>query len=1010
MNRTGKLSIGALAGAFLCCGIASAQLSSDDNGEESFIRQAIPKLLGRKPRGALEVRLLLDVDSQVGRAAVVRSLMRTDEFVDHWTDVLVDMLHMQRLGDRAQDPACFGAPRQAAGPASSTLAAFVRDQPPGTSLSPPGGAFNMVDLIRSSIALDDLSPIYRAYPIPLTMRVNSMAPDTSVGDAINHAILNRDPDCLLCHNSSLSATGNANSAADLANPSLWVRTWPAPIRAEASLYGANFFSSDSVRTETYPVFRVDQVYANLYSQPPAVQPAAIAPWGMVPECGRILTSLAALPPRATHFADKSGNQVGLVDLTASYKTGTDALKGSGLHLLPIANSIPMVPGDQALAYLTAEKVVDDVWKEVVGSPLTIANYFPRNQAQRDALLELTDQVFDAEGWSLRALIAQIMTGRGGASTGYFNRKAPDIDPNSPAYRLALVPDPWVQKDPRADPPPHDPLEHFDGQGELVHRYSVRSLLHSVAAALGWPEPQRFPGSAYPSLQFERTIGQFLSDDYQGRDGVDFQGLLSWESQLGSCDKAGAGVGGDDWIDRLQAAVANYNTSNPTSPLTVGDVVVILKDWLTGESSIGTVAPTALDPAHVPLSEADALTALFGVPLSTSTSAIPKSVLDPKLRRACGAIVESGQFMLAGIMPTAGGPPPSLRVCNATGPCSYQEMCQDLVHLGGYLVLCGATKVAITPGPSLICDICVAFSSSALTLCEQSPGACGSPGLFPVFPIGPPVPDCLVCNQPWVDLSLPTGIYINVATAAVVSATGADFRAFGATAFTPLRAGMPLGSGAMIRLRKGSVLNLKTAGGLVRTPEAGMPGKNESALSPVDRAFLNAVQAGQGQLLPQLLEKGARIDARDFTGRTALMIAAGRNDLKTLGFLLAHRANVFAQTARGRTAADIAALGGHKETLAALARSGATPKSKVALARLGADVEEPWYLFLGRRRALPPKQFEASAYDLQLQHEWVARSLNSRGEAGPALSDAQSKAALARYMATAFSKEHPAASR
>src|SRR5207244_210173 len=101
--------------------VGIAQVVPDDNGEESFVRQAIPKLLGRKPKGALEVRLLLEVDVQVGRAAVVHSLMQTSEFVDHWTHVVVDMLRMQRIGDRAQDPACFGAPMQT-GPVSAALA------------------------------------------------------------------------------------------------------------------------------------------------------------------------------------------------------------------------------------------------------------------------------------------------------------------------------------------------------------------------------------------------------------------------------------------------------------------------------------------------------------------------------------------------------------------------------------------------------------------------------------------------------------------------------------------------------------------------------------------------------------------------------------------------------------------------------------------------------------------------------------------------------------------------
>jgi hypothetical protein len=998
-----------------CGGRAVAQQLSDDNGEESFIQQVIPKLFGRKPKGALEVQLLLDVDNQVGRAAVVRSLMKSPEFVDHWTEVLVDMLRLQRIGDRAQDQSCFGSPTRT-GVATTSLAVFVRDQPPGTAVAPPGGAFNMIDLIRSAIALDDLSPIYRAYPVSLLWKFNPMIGNYSVGDALNQTMLNRSADCVSCHSSAFSVTGNANNSAQLSAssshpPTLWLRTWPAPFDAEQALYGPGYGGNlgQQFRSQTYGIFRIDQSQSYDSSTNTWVaQTGATTPWGMVPECGKILMNLTSLPSTPAQFAGKQGDHIGLVDLLASFKTGSDTLKTAGLRRPATSTSLPLVPGDQALAYLTAEDIVERVWKEILGAPLTIANYFPRNKAQRDVLLELTNQVFNTERWSLRALIADIMTGSGGLANGYFNRMAPDVDPNTPAYRLPMIMDPWVQKNPTNDPPPLDPLQHFNGQGELVHRYSARSLLHSVASSLGWPEPQRFPPDmgGYPNLQFEKTIGQFISDDYQGRDGVDFQGLLSWEAQPAQCDKAAVGVANADWIDRLKIAVDAYNAANPSTPLTIYDVVIVLKDWLTGEAFVGTTLPTPLDPAHPPLSEAAALAALFGSPLTAPFSSVTD--WEKKLRHVCGSIIESAQFMLAGIRPTLGLAAPKIRVCNSGTPCSYQEMCQDLVHLSGYLVFCGTSSVAIIPSPNLVCppNVCRAFTSFGIAQCAF--GACNVPVGIPILQ-GPPVPDCLVCGLPWVDLELPTAIYLNTPAVSVVRAADAEYRAFGATAFQPLRSGMRLASGSVVRVRAGSILDLRSAKGSIRTPKGGMPGKNEAALRAVDRALLDSVRMGETDRVAALLDTGANANALDAVGRTPLMFAARRGDTSLVGLLLGHGANVFAQTPRGFTAADFAAAGRHDKVVAALVRVGATVKSPKALAQLGreADREEPWYIFVGYRPSSRPRQATFVVKDLRLQRLWEKQALTSGGVAGPPLTLEQAKDALARYMQTGFAYEHRA---
>jgi hypothetical protein len=155
-----------LLGLALLSGACMPVPPLDDNGDPSFVRQLVPKLLGRKVKGEAEARLLSQIAGLFGREAVVWTLMAQPDFTEHWIDVLVDGVRMQREGPRMQDPACFGAPLRVIRPI--WLANYVRNQPP--SAVAPGGPFNMIDLAFAAVSVDNLSSVYRAYPIPLTAR------------------------------------------------------------------------------------------------------------------------------------------------------------------------------------------------------------------------------------------------------------------------------------------------------------------------------------------------------------------------------------------------------------------------------------------------------------------------------------------------------------------------------------------------------------------------------------------------------------------------------------------------------------------------------------------------------------------------------------------------------------------------------------------------------------------------------------------------------------------------
>jgi len=359
-----------------------------------------------------------------------------------------------------------------------------------------------------------------------------------------------------------------------------------------------------------------------------------------------------------------------------------------------------VQGNDAFAYLVAARIINNVWQEVMGYPVTIANYFPRNFEQRQILWNLTEYKLIPTDWSLRDLLVRIMT------SDFFNRVPPRSTTAATAYNLPPVYDPWVVADPRIPPvnqPAYDPnahpQDHKNAMSDAVHRYSAQSLTNSVHEALDWPAPLRFPGATYPSQDLLRSIGFYFSDQQPGFQTVDFQGLLAWENVHGTCTKPN-GVA-MDWVDRLVTAINAFNPNGPGGPLSVGDVATVMRDWLLGYGAIGAVAPVGLNG-----SEADAIKALFGV-ASLSDPVLSVVGLEGKLRQLCGSELESPQFQLAGIVETGLGPKPRLRVCN-TGDCTYQQMC---------VALQPAVNAVLGKRKSLICGV---DSVSILTLAKLPP--------------------------------------------------------------------------------------------------------------------------------------------------------------------------------------------------------------------------------------------------------------------------------------------------
>src|SRR5262249_52554139 len=137
----------------------------------AFVRHAFLALDGRRPKSQAEVDVYVDLYTQSadGKAAVARAIMAAPGFAERWVDVVMDAMHVQRV-DIQTEHDCWDVALRA-GPPDGKLAQAIRDQ--AATGAGDGNAWTMLDLARSAIALDDLSPIYRAqifslvsHPIP----------------------------------------------------------------------------------------------------------------------------------------------------------------------------------------------------------------------------------------------------------------------------------------------------------------------------------------------------------------------------------------------------------------------------------------------------------------------------------------------------------------------------------------------------------------------------------------------------------------------------------------------------------------------------------------------------------------------------------------------------------------------------------------------------------------------------------------------------------------------------
>ena len=704
MSRLAIVTMLVLSLVPACSGCDGGGSGDDEPGPDStfdqcasepaaFVRDAMLAILGRRPASQHEVDAYVALYEQVAaaraagtsdddpREVVARAMLARPEKLERWAVHVMDALRVTRIEDQGMG-SCYGVAAVAA--VDESVATYVRDNP--ASAGGDGRNFTMLDVVKSSIVLDDLSPIYRAHLFALVSRAIPAAnvPDVEAelarredfGNVFDQTYLNRDIVCLGCHNSQ-------NAITDREEPEL-DRHWPLAGHVDAAIYGAST-GIDAARA--HAPFRYDGF---------VVRRNGRTPWGMATSCGRFNDPATVGDDLAMidgYFASLRGRRLTAFDLEGALARGFEAIRGAGLV---VDGEGAVADPDAAFAYMVATSIAEGVWREAVGTPLTIANYFPRNQAMRDELQRLTDG-FVANGYSLDELLVAVVT------SDYFSRLPPEAGCGPSPYTYPALYDPWVIDD-------ADPVRRGNGPGDAVSAISPRTLLSAAYAALEWPPPAReqFPldedgcaelscselgaacefGSCCETyavmcqgqpqvldpaeLPFQRAIGAFLKNGERGFRGLDFQARLAWEDRFGVCEKP-MRVTGADLVDRAIAAGAM------TPGATVGDVVAVVKDRLVGE------------PVDARGGEPAAIAALLGQPLDAPAA----NLTDAALRRLCGVLMSSPQFVLGGVA-GRGGAPGALTLPGD----GFDDACARIAAspVPGWTVTCTAGALTATATP------------------------------------------------------------------------------------------------------------------------------------------------------------------------------------------------------------------------------------------------------------------------------------------------------------------------
>ncbi|WP_437317568.1 hypothetical protein [Sorangium sp. So ce385] len=651
---------------------AKDPLARCQDSDAAFVRRAHLATLGRRPRSQDEVRFYTDLIRQVdggaplaegaplsaGRRTAVLAMIKTSQldYLRRWADFYLDSLRVVRATEGSAK--CFSTLLSADGEARRKAAERVRREPARAQ----GDEFSMLDLMLGSLESDDVSSIYVANLFSIVSQsfegANAdpvkleLARRQNFGARFSGAYLHRDIVCLRCHNSEASVTFDPEPSKN--------RFFPLPGLLEKSLFtdssGPPEKDGHDGIARAYGVFRFGgfSVASMGDAEPlPVVLPnAVVRPWGWTAGCGEFFSEITDDPAGVDALLGSvRGARTSMWDLSAALQRGFVGLRQHGLS----RGERGEIPNpDEALAYLVSAHIAEEVWREVIGTPLTVAHYYPRSAASRGELLRVTE-AFLASGFSHVRLLLEVLRSPG------FNLQAPEDGCADEPYAFAPLFDPWIIAE-------EDPARRRNSVGDAIAPLSGRTLLSAAHGALDWPAPIAVP---IADAAFLGAIGVFVDDGQPGHRGLDFQARLVWEDRFAACDIAPEG----DLVARLLEAASEQPDA------TVADVIAALKDRIVGDPGLGDAG------------EREALEQVLGASLDAEVAALDPEALERRVRGVCGALLESPQFMLGTLVPRGVEATPKLTPPDA----AYGAVCARLAAeppIDGFEVECAAGGVRL----------------------------------------------------------------------------------------------------------------------------------------------------------------------------------------------------------------------------------------------------------------------------------------------------------------------------
>jgi hypothetical protein len=588
-----------------------------DAGTDVWVQRVFPLMFGRKAHGAGEIQMWSKFATDHGREAVVRAMGASPEYRKHWKVQLSDMLYVSRSGN-GEDGACFEFPLSYEHDGS--LAQWIRTEQPDVGQFPHD--FNMADVIIDGLIADDVSVIYQANLFARTNFTAACVAQDPVtveierrlyhGDLMLEVYIDRNVDCMGCHNSEFSVTDHEDPALD--------HSWGRGALFERALFGNSAGPTDP--DSFYAMNKFYGVIQDFYLFGGNDYTYDRLPWGMQ-SCG----SFNRIPPEydyvgqeSAYFGGEFGAEGSVWELERLFDAGVNAMSGESFEIAEDGTVDPA----QAFAYLTGQHFVDQVWKLSYGTRLLLPYGMSRNQDQQRRLQVLTDE-FVTNGWSLIELLVDI------TADPYFNAGLPETC-GGPAYGMKPVIDPYSVVNPGE-------LAN-NGPGDLVHRQTGRTLLRSFYQALEFGEPPEYFGFSFGSNddeELQRSLGVFHSDASPGFNGVDFQGVLVWEGQFYGCRNPD---GGD------QGFLRRLYDEGYSQDQTVEAVALSLKDRLVARGVFEDDTERSL------------VSDLLGYSLDSKIREVDSAVFGRNLGLLCGVLTLSPEFMLAS-EPMPSGPIPSL---------------------------------------------------------------------------------------------------------------------------------------------------------------------------------------------------------------------------------------------------------------------------------------------------------------------------------------------------------------